>query len=469
MATATSVPTIPARALPRYRTAPWRVFQRDRIQMLRDWAANLGPERIGCFQFLRRSVVLIDDPALAGELLLTRDDDFHKGPALSIYSRPLLGSGLLTSEGDFHRRQRRLAAPAFAHRRVASYAETMTAAAEAMAGRWTDGQRVDVAREMMRLTLGIVGKTLFDAEHTGDEADAVGQALTTLLHYFTGVVRSPFRLPFSYVPPWQTGVRRALAFLDQTIYALIRERRQTGRDAGDLLSMLLLAVDESGETMDDRQIRDEAMTIFLAGHETTANALAWTWHLLAAHPAVYDRVCAEADAVLTGRAPTYADLADLPYTLQVFKESLRLYPPAYVIARQAQRETVIGGFRIPAKTVVFLSPYLLHRHAETYPDPERFDPDRWADPEREKLLPRHAYLPFGGGPRICIGAAFALMEGHLVLAALAQRVRFTPATPDPIACEPLITLRPRGAIPMIVSRRDGVSRREGASRRESVQ
>jgi cytochrome P450 len=236
------------------------------------------------------------------------------------------------------------------------------------------------------------------------------------------------------------------------IYGLIAERRATDKDTGDLLSMLMLARDEDGEAMDDRQIRDEAMTIFLAGHETTANALTWTWYLLGKHPEIYDRLIAEARTVLGGRTPTYEDLARLPFALQVFKEALRLYPPAYMIARQAMRETTLGGFRIPARAVVFLSPYLMHRDPAHFPDPERFDPERWADPEMEKRLPRWAYLPFGGGPRICIGSSFALMEGHMIVATLANQVRFAQVSDAPVETEPLITLRPRGAVPMRAER-----------------
>ena len=423
--------------------------------MLRDWAASSAPEPLSSFRFFGRRSILVNDPALVTELLLARDDAFHKGPALAVYSRPLLGNGLLTSEEGFHRSQRRMVAPAFAHRRVASYADTMAHAAEVAQARWAEGETIDLAREMTRLTLGIVGKTLFDADHTGDEADAVGRDLTTLLHYFTDIVRSPFRLPFTYVPPWKRDVRKALVNLDSMIHGLISERRVSGRDTGDLLSMLMLSTEEDdGHSMEDRQIRDEAMTLFLAGHETTANALIWAWYLLASHPDIYARVRAEAASALGGRTPTHADLDRLPLCLQVFKEAMRLYPPAYVVARQARGDTALGGYRIPDRAIVFFSPYLLHRKAEYFPDPDTFNPDRWADAEWEKSLPRHAYVPFGGGQRVCIGAAFALMEGQLILATLAQRVRLEPVSPAPVRTEPLITLRPRGPIPMVV-RRDG--------------
>lgn len=430
--------------------AMWGALFGDRLRMLVRFGAAAGP--IGRFQFGARTIILVNEPSLVGEVLVTHADAFHKGPALSVYSRPLLGDGLLTSEGDFHRSQRRLMAPAFAAARVSAYANNMAQSAERQQAAWTDGQTLDVAHEMMRLTLGVVGKVLFNADVTGD-ADDVGRALTVALRYFTDVIRSPFRLPFAWIPPWRAEVKAALARLNETIYGLIESRRRSGEDAGDLLSVLLHARDESGAPLPPKQVRDEAMTLFLAGHETTANALAWTWYLLARHCDVYARVQTEADAALAGRTPTEADLPRLPYTLQVLKESLRLYPPAYALVRQAVRDVTIGGLRVPGRAIVLISPYLLHHDATLFPDPDTFDPDRWT-PERERALPRHAYLPFGGGPRVCIGAAFALMEGQILLATLAQRVTFTLARPEQsIEPEPLITLRPRGGVPVVVHRR----------------
>jgi len=430
-----------------------RVLFGDRLKMLQRFAQAAGP--VGSIRFGARTIVLVNAPGLVHEVLVTQADAFHKGPALSIYSRPLLGNGLLTSEDDVHRRQRHLVAPAFAHRRVAGYADGMAHAAERLQANWRDGEPLDIAHEMTRLTLGIVGKTLFDADVLG-EADDVGRALTITMRYLVDVIRAPLRLPFAWIPPWKRDVKAALARLDATIYGLIESRRASGEDAGDLLSLLLLARDEENghAAMDPKQVRDEAMTLFLAGHETTANALAWTWYLLARHPDVYARVQAEADAALAGRSPTFDDLARLPYTLQVLKEAMRLYPPAYALVRQAMRDVTVGGFRIPRGAIVLLSPYLLHHNPALFPDPETFDPDRFT-PQEENARPRHAYLPFGGGARVCIGAAFALMEGHLLLATLAQRVTFALAEPNKaIEPEPLITLRPRGGVPVIIRRRE---------------
>jgi cytochrome P450 len=444
------------RPLPRASFSPMRLFRSGRLAFLEDFAQSLGPERVGTVRFGTRLLVLVNDPGLVGDVLLGREADFRKGPALSVYSRPLLGDGLLTSEGAFHRRQRRLVTPAFTPRRLASYADAFAASAEETQAAWRDGQTIDAADAMTRLTLRVVGKTLFDAEHVTGEAEELGDALTILMRWLMRTLDTPVRLPFAWIPPWRWDVRDALARLDVTVYRLIHDRRASGEDTGDLLSMLLLARDaETGEAMDDRQTRDEVMTLFLAGHETTANALAWTWHLLTSHPDIYRRVQQEADDTLGGRTPTYDDLPRLPYTLQVLKESMRLYPPAYVLVRQALCDTSIGPFRVPARAVVLISAYLLHRDPHHFPEPERFDPDRFA-PDAERTLPRNAYLPFGGGPRVCIGAAFALTEAHLILATLAQRVTFErpPGSAPKVEMEPLMTLRPKGGIPLLVRKRD---------------
>ncbi|MBC8102602.1 MAG: cytochrome P450 [Cytophagales bacterium] len=450
-----TLPLLPVAPLPlKDQARLLAIFFGDRLQMLLRFAESGG--ELSRFRFASRYVVLANAPGVVGEALLEREADYRKGPALSVYSRPLLGNGLLTSEGGFHRKQRRLSAPAFAHRQIVGYAKPMAEAAERLQEPWTTGQTLDVSREMMRLTLGIVGTTLFGVGNLEDDADTLGRSLTTVMQYFLKVIQSPVRLFSATIPPWEVRAKASLGHLDATIYRLIADRRREPRNAGDLLSVLLLAQDtEDGETatMTDQQVRDEVMTLFLAGHETTSNALTWTWYLLAKHPLIYAKVQAEVDEVLGGRTPTYDDLSRLPVTLQVLKESLRLYPPVYAIVRQATTDTQLGGKRIPARAIVLVSPYLLHRRPETFPEPDRFLPERWTAPF-EKSLPRHAYLPFGGGPRICIGAAFALMEGHLLLATLAQRITFRlPHTGYEATPEPLITLRPRGGLPLVVTRR----------------
>jgi len=388
--------------------------------------------------------VMISSPALAQEVLVARSHAFVKAPGLAIFLRPVLGNGLLTSEGEVHARQRKLLAPAFAHKRIASYASTMAERASRLAASLAPGEVVDVAEAMMRLTLEIVGKTLFDAEVASD-SDEVGDAVTIAMETALAQLGSLVPIPPFVPTPTNRAHRRAVERLDAIIYRIIRERRAQGGDRGDVLSMLLAARDEDGAGMTDTQIRDEAMTLFLAGHETTANAMAWTLYLLAKNPAARERVEAEVDAL--GGPPAYDDLARLPFTLAALKESLRLFPPAYIIGRRATEALTIGDYAIRRSEIVFVNILGIHHRADLYPEPERFDPERFlGDAERE--LPRGAYIPFGAGPRVCIGNHFALMEGHVLLATLARRLRFELAPDARIEMDPLITLRPRGGLPM---------------------
>jgi cytochrome P450 len=346
-------------------------------------------------------------------------------------------------------------APAFVHKRIAEYATVIAARAEVAQAAMPDGQTVDLSAAMMRLTLEIVGATLFGAE-VGAEADEIGEALTAAMEHATNALRSVVPIP----PTWPTPANRrglaAIARLDKTVYRLIEERRRSGKDHGDFLSMLLLAQDEgtSAAGMTDKQVRDEAMNIFLAGHETTANALAWAFYLIAQHPAARERLEAEVSAALGGRTPTLADLPAMPYALAVLKEAMRLYPPAYIVARRATRDvTLTGGVRVARNEVCMVNIIGMQRRATYFPEPTRFDPERFL-PENEKRLAKQAFLPFGAGPRICIGNHFALLEGQLAIATLAQRVRLDlPAGAPPVDMEPLITLRPKGGMPMRVSRR----------------
>src|SRR6266699_303503 len=367
-------------------------FRNNRLALLmrvtqRHW--DLGIVQLG-----PRTVVIMNTSELARAVLVEHAEAFEKTPNLRIYGRPLLGNGLLTSESEFHKRQRKLVAPPFQHRRIASYADIMVSYSEQIQQEWGDGETIDIAREMMRLTLWIVGKTLFDADVLG-EAEELGKALKVAMQRFNSEMSAVVHIPYTWPTPGNWRVRKAIARLDAIVYQMIEERRRSKEDRGDLLSMLLSARDEDdGSFMSDRQVRDEAMTILLAGHETTAVALIWAWYLLAQHPHVYTRVRDEVDRVLAGRLPTFADLPSLPYTLQVFKESIRLYPPAYGFARQAVRPVTIGNYHLAAGTLIAISPYALHRRPDYFPEPERFDPERFT-PEAEQRLPRHAYIPFG--------------------------------------------------------------------------
>jgi len=398
---------------------------------------------------IRGPVMFVSTPELAHEVLVTQADAFVKGTSYG-FLKPMVGRGLLTSEREQHKKQRRLMAPSFAARRVAGYADTMAALTERAQRSWTDGARIDVAEEMMKLTLAIVSKTLLDSDTSAD-TERVADAVSVLVRDVNQRMTVP-------MPPlhWPTpGNRRALAALrtlDEIIYGIITERRKDGTDHGDLLSMLLQAREEDGGGgMDDRQLRDEAMTIFLAGHETTATGLAWSFYLLARHPEIYAKMREQSRSVLGGRSPTFADLPKLGYAMQVFKEALRLYPPAYAVGRKTTREVMLGDVRVPANTEVIVNTVGMQHDGRFFPNPTRFDPDRF-EPSAEKLIPRGAYMPFGGGTRVCIGNHFALMEGQLILADLAQRVELGLATTQVIEPEPMVTLRPRGAIPMIVRR-----------------
>ncbi len=399
----------------------------NRVRMLEKLGAEFP--RIGRANFGRVRVVLVNTPEFVPEILIERADDFQKGPVLRILSRPLLGDGLLNSEGEQHRERRKLVAPAFAHQRVSKYAAVMSEHATAAQACWRDGERIDVAQAMMRLTLGIVGRTLFDVDLL-DRADTLGGDITTLQTWVVRQMRVPFRIPQMRAPA------AALARLNETIYRLIRDRRESGIDIGDLLSMLLLSKDEeTGQHLTDEEVRDEAMTLFVAGHETTAQAMAWSWYLLAQHPGCFERLRNEG----------------MSYALQVMKESMRLYPPAFVMARSALRETSIGGFPIHTDEIVLIAPWLFHRDPRLFEDPLRFDPDRFL-PDREAALPRFAYMPFGGGKRICIGNQFALMEGQIILSTIAPHVSMELVSQRPIELQPFITLRPKGGVKVNIRR-----------------
>jgi cytochrome P450 len=416
-------------------------FRRDPLAFLERVHREHGD--VARWRFGPRRVYLLAHPELVREVLVTRHRNFIKSKALQ-RARVILGEGLLTSEGEHHLRQRRLAQPAFHRERIAALGDTMVRYATETAERWRGGVEMDLPREMNHLALAIAGNTLFGADVQG-EADEIGHALTHALQAFKRLTNplAPIldRLPL----PSTRRILRAGQRLDETIYRMIAQRRASGEDRGDLLSMLLAARDEEGDGggMTDLQLRDEALTIFLAGHETTANALSWTWHLLALNPDTEARLHAELATVLAGRAPTADDVPRLPYTRAVFAEAMRLYPPAWTIGREPLEPFEAGGYRIRAGSVVLVSPWLVHRDPRWWPQPERFDPERWS-PERETEQPRFAYFPFGGGPRKCIGEGFAWTEGILVLATLAQRWTLRHAPGAEVGREPLITLRPTG-------------------------
>jgi cytochrome P450 len=432
-----------------------RAMQRRPIPFFTRLAREYGD--VSQFRVGPQQIVFLNHPDLIRELLVTQHRSFHKSRVLQ-RAKIILGEGLLTSEAPVHMRQRRLAQPAFHRDRIDRYAAVMIERAAALRDRWRDGATLDVHHEMMRVTLAVVAKTLFDAE-VDQDADAIGAALTALVDMFP-MLMNPFADLLQKLPlPRTIRFQRALRQLDRTIYRIIEERRASGEDRGDLLSMLLLAVDEEGDGggMSDRQLRDEAMTLFLAGHETTANALAWTFYALARNPAAREELHRELDTVLAGRPPEPADFARLPFTEMVVAESMRLYPPAWAVSRLALEDVAIGGWHIPRGAVVVASQAVTHRDPRWWPEPDRFDPLRFT--AAAKLArPKMAYFPFGAGPRICIGEGFAWMEAVLILATLAQRWQLDLVSHRDVEPQASITLRPKGGIRMrAVSRSRGLA------------
>ena len=428
-----------------------REFHRDQLGFYARCAREYGdavPVRLGPFPSL-----LIYHPDAIEEVLVVRNRDFIKSRGIRLM-RAFLGDGLFTAEGDLWLRQRRLMQPAFHRERVAAYGETMTAYAARRAADWRDGAALDIHVEMMDVTRAIVAKTLFDAD-VSDEARGIGDASRIVQEYFgerLGSLLAQF-LPLWLPTPANVRLRRASRHLDAVVYRMIADRRRSPEGRGDLLSILLQAQDaDDGSRMTDRQVRDEVMTLFLAGHETTAVALSWTWYLLAQHPEADARLADELRGVLGGRVPAVADLPALRYTGMVVAESLRLYPPAYGIGREAATATEVAGISLPSRGIVIIPTWVVHRDARWFDKPDAFLPERWAD-EAARRLPRFAYLPFGGGPRQCIGNTFATMEATLILAAIAQRFRLALLPDQRVTPTPGITLRPEPGIRMRLEQR----------------
>ena len=389
------------------------------------------------------------------EVLLTRADDFSKTHSAFATISQVLGDSLLTSDGDNWKRQRRMVQPAFTRKRLAEYGEMMVGETEKTKSRWLHTREVDMGREMVDLTLNIVCQTLFSYQPV-NRADQVANAMKT----FNDAMAGPNILP-SWVPtPNRLRANRALELLDNIIYGIIEQRRAAPNAAAqpnDLLQMLASAVDTegSGDQLSAREIRDQLMTLFLAGHETTSHALTWTWYLLAQNPRVEQKLHQELDHVLAGKTPGFDDLPALPYTEQVIKEAMRLYPPAYVLARRARCDTEVGGYKVPAGSELVMWIYMTHHDARWYPEPDAFKPERF-EPDAIALRPKLSYLPFGGGPRSCIGAEFAMLEARLILATLAQYFQPRLVSRHAIATKPRITLAPKAAVKMILQQRQSL-------------
>ena len=400
-----------------------------------------------------RTLHLLTDAHYAQYVLQDNNRNYVKGRGL-IQARDLLGDGLLTSEGDFWRRQRRLIQPAFHRRQINTFAQTMTAATADMLQRWehlaVTGEPVNIAEEMMRLTLDIVSKALFSTALSREEMDQVATVMTPMLRFATKRLERLVDITAGWPTPANRRQEARIKTLDEIVYRIIAARHQSGEQNDDLLAMLMAAQDEeSGVGMSDRQLRDEVMTLFLAGHETTANLLAFTFYLLSRNVAVRQRLQTEVDQQLRGRRPEVEDYNSLSYTRQVLDETLRLYPPAWLLGRQPLEDDQIGGYHVPAGSTVLIGVYAIHRHSDYWENPEGFDPDRFA-PGAEAERPRYAYLPFGGGPRLCIGNNFALLEAALVLAMISQRYELNLVTGYPVEPEVAFTLRPKSGVWMTV-------------------
>ena len=424
------------------------------------------------FRYARKSWIAIRDPEHIEHVLVARNDNYTKSYDYRLLA-VVTGNGLLTNEGEDWARQRRLIQPMFAGRHLSRFAGDMTTAATHALERWEqrpDGARVDVAEEMSSLTLDVVGRALFGAD-LGEHAARIAPAVTVGLRTAITFARVPFMwlvpqrlinlgaaLLFRLPIPRLRRIHRSVTTLDQVAVSIISARIVRGEQHDDLLGLLLAARDpETGERMSRRQIRDELMTFLLAGHETTANGLAWMWYLLSAHPEARERMQSEVDAVLGDRTPDADDAARLPWTAACFQEAMRLYPPAWILERDAIGPDEVGGFAIPRHATVIISPFVVHRNPAVWKDPEVFDPERFL-PGSAAGRPRSAYLPFGAGRRMCVGAGFAMMEGTLLAAMIAQRCTLDLAPGARVVPEPTATLRPKDGLPMILRRRDASPR-----------
>jgi cytochrome P450 len=423
-------------------------FRKDPLGYIGD--AGRRSVDIRCLQFGLRNVFQVNHPDLIRDVLVTHDWNFEKGRGLKA-SKPILGNGLLTSEGELHRRQRRLVQPTFHSARLAGYATTMVECASEIRRAWTDGETYAIDQQMMRLTLQIVGKTLFSADLQKD-AEGIGESLKRALGLFRSLA-SPLTQLLAPLRKWaQRRVAQSRREIEVVLKKIIDEHRAHPERYDDMLSMLMSSQDENAAGyMSDELLLDESLTLFLAGHETTANALTWTWYMLAEHPEEAALLYAELDAVLAGRLPTLEDMPKLEVTGRIFREVLRLYPPAWVIARTAVTNYKLGDVEVPAGAMLFMSPYATQRDARFWDAPEAFRPSRWSGDANGR--PKFAFFPFGAGTRNCIGENFAMMEGVLVIATLAQQWRFTLVPGQVVEAWPQLTLRSRYPIHFETERR----------------
>jgi len=424
-----------------------RGMMKDQLSYMTQ-AAELGP--IVDLPILFERYYLVREPALIQQALTQGHTVMRKDRFTHELSR-VMGEGLVTSEGDLWRRQRKLVSHAFIPRRIRTYGDAMVEATHRSLDRWADGDELDIHAAMAELTLDVVGRTLFDADVRG-EAKEVGDALHVISDFYSSVLEKPIVPPEWWPSPAMRRFRRHALSVDRIVQRIIEDRRQSGEDRGDLLSALLQALDDGGGGMSDRQLRDECITLFLAGHETTSLALANTFYLLSQHPEIEQQVHEEAAAVLGDRRATSEDVKELALTERVIKESMRLYPPVYAIGRQLTEDYELGGYVVEKGVTLLFVPWVTHRHADYFDNPLRYDPDRWL-PERASALHKYAYFPFGGGPRICIGNHFAMTEAILLLSTLIREYRFELVPGQTLTLKPSVTLRPAQGLKMNLTAR----------------
>lgn len=427
-------------------------FLSDSLGTLRRLAREYGD--IVCVPVFNQHRIFLNHPDYIEQVCIFQHAKFHKSKLTKDVTQRLLGQGLLISEGDFWRRQRRLAQPAFHRSRVNEYGATMIECAEKRIAHWRDGDTRDITQEMMAMTLDIAVRTLFGSTLQA-KAEEVGDSLGFLMRYSLRKARSPIKIPESWPTPANRRADRETQFLDSLVYGIIKARQAEGNSHQhhDLLAMLMSAMDEDGTQMTPKQLRDESMTLFLAGHETTALTLSWAWYMLSENSGAEARLHEELHGVLGGCAPEIADLERLPYLRAVINETLRLYPAAYVSARTSIAPCTLGGYDFPVGTTMIMAQWVMHRDARYFDDPESFRPERWLD-GLENRLPAGAYFPFGDGPRRCIGQGFALLESALVLATIAQKYSFKLVPGHPVVPEPLVTLRAKHGIRMTFHARE---------------
>jgi cytochrome P450 len=412
-----------------------------------------GRDDVVQYQSPYGAVYLINHPDYVGRVL--QDKNYVRGPLLKL----ALGEGLITSEGAYWRSQRRMAQPAFHQESIATFGTLMTDAIIAMLRRWKTvadtGRPVEVAGEMTQLTLRIIGKALFGVD-LASEADALIEAMTVVVEDLGSLIRTVFDSPYQMSPSRNRRLERSLEAFDRIVYGIIKNRRQENDETRNLLALFLSGHDgTTGKILNDRQLRDEIVTMLVAGHETTANMLSWAWYLLSENPGVEQRLYEELAGVVGSRLPTLHDLRKLPYHRMVLQESLRLYPPVWFISRANLAEDKIGEYTIPRNSRIVLSPYAMHRHPAYWENAEQFDPERFT-PERSEGRPHYAYFPFAGGHHLCLGNNLAMMEGQLVLAMVGQRYRLRLVPGHPVEADPLITLRHRHGLPMTLDSRSEI-------------